>query len=340
MKAPFALEHGVFIVLSAALGLLIIFACGCSDKKREHHDERERIAILLAGPDWEQRFPANKPSGRRNHKMAYDSVRNVTVLFGGMDVSSYFDETWEYDGNTWTQKFPIDKPTPRILHAMAYDSSRNVTVLFGGMLEGVNASGETWLWNGTNWTLVNTVHSPSARSEHAMAFDAARNVVVLYGGQNGSLIDETWVFDGTDWTQKFPSACVGGKIWHSMAFDSARNVVVLFGGGADDNTWEWNGANWILRFPLNKPMPCYDHAMVYDSFRNVTVLLGGLLCNGDGLSDTTWEWDGSNWTEMSPITRPPGREWHDMVFDSSRNVVVLFGGYTLEHDNETWEYGY
>jgi len=129
--------------------------------------------------------------------MAYDSARNVTVLFGGHDGSAggSLGDTWAYDGG-WTQVFPPTSPSARWLHALAYDSARNVTVLFGGY----NYSGllgDTWEWNGSTgtWTEVFPATSPAARNNYAMAYDSARSVTILFGGQRfGSLCDDTWKY--------------------------------------------------------------------------------------------------------------------------------------------------
>src|ERR1035438_5569144 len=40
----------------------------------------------------------------------------------------------------------------------------------------------------------------------------------------------------------------------------------------------------------------------------------------------TWTWDGSNWTQKSPQTSPPGRTYAAMAYDSARGQAVLFGG--------------
>ena len=82
--------------------------------------------------------------------------------------------------------------------------------------------------------------------------------------------------------------------------------------------------------------------MVYDSSRNRVVLFGGW----DGTSDLndTWEmtWNGSNvtWTQVNSgaSNSPSVRGWHAMVYDSSRNRVVLFGGWGSNRLNDTWEY--
>ena len=81
---------------------------------------------------WSQRSSAPTPPGRAYHAMAYDSVRGVTVLYGGRTSSGLVGDTWEWNGTAWRQCFPSTSPGIRGFHAMAYDSLRQVVVLFGG----------------------------------------------------------------------------------------------------------------------------------------------------------------------------------------------------------------
>jgi hypothetical protein len=73
--------------------------------------------------------------------MAFDSTRNVTVLFDG----DFNGATWEWDGTLWTFR-AMTGPSPRTGHTMAYDSARQMTVLFGGGDSEVESTAETWEW--------------------------------------------------------------------------------------------------------------------------------------------------------------------------------------------------
>lgn len=44
------------------------------------------------------------------------------------------------------------------------------------------------------------------------------------------------------------------------------------------------------------------------------------------------------WIQRSPATHPPGRQGHDMAYDSARGVTVLFGGGFGSGWSDTWEY--
>lgn len=278
---------------------------------------------------------ASGPSPRYGHAMAYDSVRGVSVLFGGLTGTASNGETWEWNGVAWTLR-AITGPSPRRFHAMAYDSARGVTVLFGGedFLTGAR-NGETWEWNGTAWTQ-RALTGPSPRHSHAMAYDSARGVTVLFGGFIGG--DETWEWNGTAWTRRVVSG-PSPRWQHAMAYDATRGVTVLFGGDSSivgairySDTWEWNGMGWTQRM-VSGPSPRFGHAMVYDVSHVETVLYGGATESGD--SGETWEWNGFVWTQRI-ISGPSPRGYQAMAYDVSHIATVLFGGQSGSTNGETW----
>jgi hypothetical protein len=124
------------------------------------------------------------PSARTHARLAYDSARQRTVLFGGDDRATLesLNDTWEWDGATWVERNPAQSPSSRSRHDLTYDSVRNRIVLFGG-----TGPRDTWEWDGVNWTLVDTL-GPAANS--SMAFEAARNQIVLLDGSGSH---STWV---------------------------------------------------------------------------------------------------------------------------------------------------
>jgi len=65
------------------------------------------------GTNWTQKFPSTSPPARENHAMAFDPVRGVVVLFGGVGTSgSTMNDTWVWDGLTWTQNFLLPHLPP------------------------------------------------------------------------------------------------------------------------------------------------------------------------------------------------------------------------------------
>lgn len=76
----------------------------------------------------------------------------------------------------------------------------------------------------------------------------------------------------------------------------------------------------------------------YDSARDRMVMFGGV--NGTRLNNTTWEFDGTTWRQLSPATKPSARFRPAMAYDAARGVVVMFGGRTswtsTTYVGDTW----
>jgi hypothetical protein len=133
------------------------------------------------GVAWTQRAVVGPPP-RRGHAMAFDALRQVVVMFGGVGGSStMLDDTWEWDGISWTQRVTPQAPQPRTLHAMGFDLARAVVVLHGGG-DGATTFSDTWTWNGTAWAALATSAAPSPRLGAVLVFDPVRQLPFLVGG--------------------------------------------------------------------------------------------------------------------------------------------------------------
>jgi len=287
---------------------------------------------------WLDKSPAPHPAPRAGHALAFDSGRGLSVLFGGVDGATRWDDTWEWDGSAWAPR-GTPGPSARAYHALAYDNARGVTVLFGGD-NGSAWLGDTWEWDGTAWAQ-RAASGPAARANHALAYDSNRGVVVLFGGDNGGTrFSDTWEWNGATWTQRAttgPTARTG----HALAFDSNRGRTVLFGGFDGGtvlgDTWEWNGSTW-MNTGAGGPAARQKHALAYDGVHGVVVLYGGAPAGG-GVYDDTWHWNGYAWSPVT-VAGAPGRAAYALAYDSARAMGVLFGG----DDGslrlaDTWEFG-
>jgi hypothetical protein len=202
---------------------------------------------------------------------------------------------------------------------------------------------ERWLW-----TQKEDI-GPTSRVNAAMAYEAARQRVVLVGGRgNDGYFNDTWEWDGDAWTQV---ADMGPAPRRScgMTYEESRQRLVLFGGEVmrstqvnepNGETWEWNGSEWTQVADIG-PAPRYGCAMTYDTVRHRVVLFGGYsYLPQPTYFDDTWEWDGTEWTQIAD-TGPSGRGLLPMVFDSSRECLVLFGGHSglpTGWRSDTWEW--
>ena len=224
--------------------------------------------------------------------VAYDSMRQRTVLFGGrVGGTSFSSGTSEWDGTSWLGFSPATHPSARSSIAIAYDAARQRTVLFGGVLPTAADVNDTWEWDGSNWQLRTPATSPSPRRS-SMTYDLVRQRIVLFGGftATGSLND-TWEWDGVDWQLRIPATSPSPRNGAAMAYDTTRQRVVLFGGaspaGSLNDTWEWDGVDWQQRVLAASPSPRVT-AIAYDSVRQRMVLFGGSV-PGVGFADDTWE---------------------------------------------------
>lgn len=215
----------------------------------------------------------------------------------------------------WVQATPAASPTPRTKPAMAFDGS--ATVLFGG----ANLGGfppqnfaDTWIWDGANWTQAQPATAPLGRHFAAMAHDVLRGRTVLYGGISSTLI----------------------------------------GGTYRNDTWEWDGATWTQVTTANTPggflgnNGVKEHSMAYDLIGQRIVMFGGELFQGIvPAPNLTFEYDGTNWTQTNPTTRPPIRAQASMCGAPTLGGVLLFGGTNFNNPpgpngeitwNDTWVY--
>src|SRR5262249_40531958 len=134
------------------------------------------------------------------------------------------------------------------------------------------------------------------------------------------------------------------RSFHALAHDISRNRIVLFGGSSlstglvTGDTWEWDGRAWVDVTPAVGPPARRGHAMTYDGARRRVVLFGGRAQGSGAYLSDTWEWDGREWTEVTPAVSPSPRAYHALAYDSDRDRVVMYGGFTAAGGvSETWE---
>ena len=280
------------------------------------------------GHTWERSTPADSPSPRSDHCMAYDARQRKMILWGKAAGLGQARDAWEYDGENWSGPFAASgdaRPSAYLGCRAVWDPST-----------GTDSDGRGSIFIGRNATTVSEsaydydpithtfepreIHgSPGGRYAFGLALDSARNKIVVFGGANASgiALNDTressaggtgaTVFSLVSPATTTPAA----RYEHAMVYDAARDRVVMFGGRNGviylDETWEWDGSDWIRRTPSASPGQRAGHEMVYDTERRVVVLFGGFRNDGTpGTKDDTWEWDGFNWTQVNLTVIPEG----------------------------------
>jgi plastocyanin len=86
---------------------------------------------------------------------------------------------------------------------------------------------------------------------------------------------------------------------------------------------------WQQAFTGEKPLARGEYAAAYDVLRQTIALYGG---NADGwpYENSTWKFDGANWTPIDTSIRPPAVYGAAMVYDRHQDAMVLFGGSNSE----------
>jgi Galactose oxidase, central domain len=185
---------------------------------RKGTDVFYRDTWVWNGTDWAQRNPAQAPSERFGHAMAYDAARKQVVLFGGSGgAGETLNDTWVWDGTNWKKMNPVNIPPARTFATLAYDPNHHQIVMFGGMdvkgsAKGHYVFGDTWLWDGSNWTRAKpTGDLPEARDGAGMDYDRSHGRLVLFSGYvynsmgTGSPSFDSWTWNGSHWTKLDPS---------------------------------------------------------------------------------------------------------------------------------------
>jgi len=155
------------------------------------------------------------------------------------------------------------------------------------------------------------------------------------------------------WEQKSPTTSAPPLGYHAQCFDLVNGRTIAFGGdtlggpfgAVSDQTWSYDGSTWTNVSPATGPSGRTLCEMVYDINRGVSVLYGGVplyFFGGGPALDETWEWDGTNWTQVFPTNSPGGLANYGMAYDWNRGRTVLYGGqqdtfFVLDSD-QTWEF--
>ena len=244
-------------------------------------------------------------------------------------------------------------PPARAHHSLVYSPAHGGVLLTAGSTphdggQRFEFFNDLWILDAAGWRRLGTVGS--MMSGVALAFDSQRGRLFSLGGYDGQALGDFRVLEANQWRVlgPFPGGAVAEP---GLVYDAARDRLVAFGGsaaagGAAGETWEYDGNSWSKR-EIAGPPGRQAHVLVYDPQRRRVVLFGGMGAGAPGrpgprLADT-WEYDGTRW-EQRATEGPGARLGAGATFDSTRGVVLLFGGAgpagflgdTWSWDGTTW----
>jgi hypothetical protein len=188
------------------------------------------------------------------------------------------------------------------------------------------------------WRKLAPQNQPPPIAGGAIAYNSTTKTAILFGGTSDiEWSDETWLWNGSSWIQQNPIHRPAARDRHAMAYDEKRNQVVLFAGSQNqtlfDDTWEWSGDKWQLMEPEHKPPARCCHAMAYDRLRGKVVLYGGWDSITNSFLADTWEWDGSDWKEVT-CCQTPAASGHTMGGYTAQNELIAV--FTAEQGSWVW----
>ncbi|MDP1917383.1 MAG: kelch repeat-containing protein [Myxococcales bacterium] len=202
--------------------------------------------------------------------MAFDSTRNVTLLFGGRAPdTSDSDQTWEFNGTSWTLVTTQGPPPPaREAHVAFYDPVGNVFYVSGGyQASDSTATGrsDTWALTGLGtgtlrWQQLGGASYPG-RWAASIAYDADRRVFVMFGGNSASRtaggvqLSDTWVFDPATqaWraglNAQVPLLSPMPRAYVGLTWSPIHRAVLLFGGYRNISSTTEDNETWAYGWP-------------------------------------------------------------------------------------------
>jgi hypothetical protein len=298
-----------------------------------------------------------EPEPRSLFAFVTDPVNNTVLMYGGVDDVQTFTDFWKFENGHWNQIANGDEPASCFYPLAVYDTDRQKAVM-------LCSDSSTWEYDGAKWTPQTPKHLPSLRRFSSMAYDQTLKKTVLFGGYDTNYFDTTWVWDGKDWTQVAKKNPPPSRALASLWYDPNLKKTVMYGGiGRVTSTdrlsrfsdmWTFDGNAWtqlnaIKNTPgqsTGTPGMRYGAQLTVDPSTNKVLLFGGMRVDTDSAgvqtqvyADDTWQFDGTNWTQLTPGgPTPPARENAGITFDPVRNELVMFSGFAATYRTDTWGY--
>ncbi|HUJ72061.1 MAG TPA: BACON domain-containing protein [Verrucomicrobiae bacterium] len=302
---------------------------------------QEAGAGTAAGVTFTQLAPVDAPPARMSHAMAPFGHSGQAILYGGAWDTTFFADTWFWNGTNWSLLKPANNPGLLTQHAMAFDDAHGKIVLFGGSSPSGGYSNQTWVWDGNNWTEMHPKVSPPARYGHAMVYDSVSKKIVMFGGYGDfAEMNDTWTWDGSNWTQVVSTTNPPPRSQHAMAFDAARGQIVMFGGFLSQptptfysDTWLWDAKGWRQVLISSPPAGRFGQVIAYHPVLQSVVMVGGY--GGKDVTDTTWNydfrretwlWNGQSWTQQFPTIQPGPAYTIGAAWDDTRQALTVHVG--------------
>jgi hypothetical protein len=294
-------------------------------------------------PTWNVLAAAGTPpTARYGASGTYDRLRRRAVFFGGGVGAPNTNETWtlSLEGTpTWTLLPSPTAPQGRQFHTAAYDPFGDRLLVYGGSSGPVLS--DTWALPlsspGSSWIPL----TGTRRKGHTAVLDTARRRMLVFGGENATQLSDVWELGlgaGSTWARLNPAGTPPSpRALHTAIYDDRRDRMMVFGGRGGpsvNDLWELTlsgSLEWRrIETAGTPPPPRFDHIAVFDASRYRILVFGGM--DAQGAFNDAWSLSLAGSPTWSVIvtsgSRPSARGGAQAIYDSVRDRIVLFGGYT------------
>ena len=258
---------------------------------------------------------------------------------------------------------PVPYPSARGFHNLVYDSGSNKILLIGGSSEAfIKPLKEIWAYEtaSNTWSLVESI-----KSDHpTAAYVAEKGQTIIYtsvrvvSASEGKISAKLHSFDLASHTvERIEDESLPiGYAFSPLVYDSESKRVILFGGWILDDLNTYHNETyaydpitntWTQMNPESPPLERSFHMMVYHPTMDRVILLGGdFLFSAPDTDTWAYDFNSDSWTLLEAENMPPRSEGSSMVYVSSTDQVILFGGinegvpqndmWAFDHVENTW----
>jgi len=276
------------------------------------------------------------PQAREDHTWTVDPTGSVAYLFGGRDGTTVFDDLWAFDldDDAWTQVAADGGPAARFGHEAVWVDGIGL-VFFAGQAGPVFFN-DLWAFDpaSASWRQLPAAGDvPVARYGSCAALGPDGRLWISHGfTSDGTRFADTraYDFESAAWTDETPEGNLPvSRCLHGCWF-TADGELALFGGQttgvtALDDRWLLGADGWVR---VDGAVPAARNLYARARVGTATLVVGGQALAGDRLADTWLLLDGE--ADAVPVEiegdEPPGRSGAELVVDSDRGRVLLFGG--------------
>lgn len=301
------------------------------------------------------------PTTSRAFGMAYDTIRDRIVIWGGTDTSgNQTNKMYEFDGKNsrWTDlttRIPVQNSWTT--ERMIFNANRGRYLLY---MANTGSSDAVWEFdpNERRWTQLAVSSGPTNKylSGYGMVHEPSGSYRTMVWGGSAAKKMYYWTPGAGDtgtWTDVAQVGTLPTAYYEmAMAYDPSRNWIVLFGGQVGGTyyngtfVYRVSDARWfdMTASDATPPTARIAAAMVYDPDNDRMLMFGGRASGGSALNEM-WQYKPGTyqWTTVTVNgSLPPARYNHSMVYDASRKKIILYGGRTSYSDSsvldDLWEY--